>query len=715
MANESNVQQKKNNLVNEQKGMDYNARKSLPSFNNNYYKNNQNNNPVKTQVKRTILKEGIKKGAQAYGVPEVATEKILESEMGREVLDAASNSNSPAEGVKEVTKVVVKRQLMIILPSLILPIFLLLIIVGLFLGKLSMSGFGNSSDDVYKELKDKILEVESKYRYRVNIDENLIIATLISYNSDEEFSNDGSTLKNMNYMKKQVEKLALYQIITNTSCAFDSSTIRKIANNDGVLSEDNYNCIYGMEGVTYKLSTEIGDYNDDNSGSTYYWNLIDNDFIFDYYNEYMVNPESNTEENKEKIQEIIEYIYAFYELMDKSSIDSKSVCGDGITVDGVTMDFEEYIGGVLYNEIGDNYLPVEALKAMAISARSSALSNSDNCTRELHNKTNTQQYKPGYTNNSNIVTAIKETKGQYLVYNDAVFDAVYTTFPDLGSNCNVVCDNNRCSADLSYDYEGKLGSQRVTVDRYINGVDIANDGKGSCVGMSIYAIEKDANSGKTYDEILTKYYSTSVQKIISTTDGLINENGFLKRVERAQRDNPYYYSEINDYSNGYIAGGLEGECAWYAVKRTNEIIATMGLQDTYHYVYGGGNGRDFCYASDYQQFEKSTNPNDPTLKPGAIISWYDSLYGHVAVVEAVYRDQKGNITSIDVSEAGIGFGKYGINARTIINNSFNSTLKRKENCEGNGSGCQRTKNISIDNIKNLYGQQKFICYLKIVK
>jgi len=65
--------------------------------------------------------------------------------------------------------------------------------------------------------------------------------------------------------------------------------------------------------------------------------------------------------------------------------------------------------------------------------------------------------------------------------------------------------------------------------------------------------------------------------------------------------------------------------------------------------------------------------------------------------------------------AGIGFGKYGINARTIINNSFNSTLKRKENCEGNGSGCQRTKNISIDNIKNLYGQQKFICYLKIVK
>lgn len=141
----------------------------------------------------------------------------------------------------------------------------------------------------------------------------------------------------------------------------------------------------------------------------------------------------------------------------------------------------------------------------------------------------------------------------------------------------------------------------------------------------------------------------------------------------------------------------------------------MGLDNIYDYVYGGGDGRDFCYASDYQQFEKSTNPNDPTLKAGAIISWYDNAYGHVAVVEAVYRDQNGNITSIDVSEASIGFGQYGRNARTIINNSLNSTLKRKENCEGNGTGCQNFKNISMNDIKNLYGQQKFICYIKIVK
>jgi len=141
----------------------------------------------------------------------------------------------------------------------------------------------------------------------------------------------------------------------------------------------------------------------------------------------------------------------------------------------------------------------------------------------------------------------------------------------------------------------------------------------------------------------------------------------------------------------------------------------MGLQDTYNYVFTGGDGRQFCYAPDYQQFEKSTIINDPTLKAGAVISWYDNAYGHVAIVEAVYRDSNGDITSIDVSEGSISFGQYGRNARTIVNSAPNETLKRKENCEGNGSGCQHFKNISIDNIKNLYGSQQFVCYLKIVK
>lgn len=731
MANNSN-NHNNNNIDNFQNKGEMNGRavNSSPSFNTpkNYYKNNQSGLPIKNQIKRTVIKEGIKKGAQAYGIPEVATEQILESQQGKEILDAASNANTPTEGAKEIVKVVAKRQMMNMLPALILPLLLVLVIGGLFMGKFAVSGLGDNDGGVFQELKDEIQRVARKHSSKVKVDEDLIFATLVSYKSDEDYLNRGETFKNMSYMKKQVEKLVLYQIMTTKKCDLDSSTMRKIASNDELFQETNYNCVEkDMDGdgdidkddekiVIYTLSNQRGDYRSDNSGSTYFWNLIDEDFIFNYYNEYMFNQKDNTTgENVERINEIIDYIYSFYELMDKKNFSDQPLCSDGITVDGVTMDLEDYVKGVIYTEIGNSDVPEEAIKAMAVAVRSNVLSSSNSCTREIHSNTSNLKYTDGYESNQNLVNAVDGTSGQYLVQDDQIFSATVTTFPDIGSECNVTCDNNYCSADLSYDYDGKLGTHRVTVPRYVNGVDIANDGVGSCSGMSIYAITDDATDGKTYDKILDDHYSDTVETVSPTVDGLINENGFLKRVQRAKRDNLYYYATSTDSSKGYISGGLEGECAWYAVKRTNEIIATMGLDNKYNYVYGGGNGRDFCYAGDYKQFEKSTNPNDPTLKAGAIISWYDSSYGHVAVVEAVYRDANGNITSIDISEAGIGFGQYGRNARTIINNSSNSTLKRKENCEGNGSGCQRFKNISMSNIKNLYGQQQFICYLKIVK
>ena len=729
MANDSYNQEQYNNSNFKNKGeMNKNAMYSSPSFNTsqNYYRNNQNGHPIKNRIKRTVIKEGIKKGAQAYGIPEMATEQILESSTGKEILDAASNAQTPTEGAKEIVKVVAKKQVINMLPAVILPLLLILIVLGLFMGKLAVSGLGSDNGNSYDELKAEIKRVSRKYSSRAKIDENLIFATLVSYKADEEYIGSGETMKNMSYMKKQVEKLALFQIMTTKQCSYDSSTIRKIAQNDDLFKEANYKCVEDVNGdgivdeydektVIYTLSNVRGNYNDDNSGSTYFWNLIDEEFIFNYYNEYMFNQNSNTIENVDKINEIIDYIYSFYELMDNSNFSNKPLCSDGITVDGVTMDLEDYVKGVLYSEVGNNDVPSEALKAMAVATRSNLLSASNSCTREMHSSTSNMNYASGYESNNSLIESVDYTSGQYLVHDDQIFSATYTSFPDFGSGCNVVCDNNYCTADLSYDYGGKLGTHSVKVPRYVNGIDVANDGIGSCSGMSKYAIINDANSGATYSEILGKHYSNAVETIHPAIGGLVNEDGFLKRVSRANRENLYYYSTNTEHSNGYIAGGLEGECAWYAVKRTNEIIATMGLDNIYDYVYGGGDGRDFCYASDYQQFEKSTNPNDPTLKAGAIISWYDNAYGHVAVVEAVYRDKNGNITSIDVSEASIGFGQYGRNARTIINNSLNSTLKRKENCEGNGTGCQNFKNISMNDIKNLYGQQKFICYIKIVK
>lgn len=723
MADNSNTQFQKNNLDKKNMGeMNNNARQSSPSFNlgNNHYKNNQINYinvpNNKNQIKKSNVKDKIKRGAENYGIPKAATERLLETETGREILDAASNSSTPEEGVKEVVKVMSKKTMMSsILPAVIVPFLLILLIIMVILGKDVISGIG-SPDDIYLEVRQEISSIISNYRGKVNIDGNLILATLVAYNDNSQLDSESSNSKNIEYMKKQVNKLAAYQVITNESCDYDSSTIRKIASNDDWFDEANYNCVPGMEGITYTLSIDEGNYNDDNSGSSYYWNLIDEEFIFDYYNEYMLNKDENTSENEEKISKIVRDIYAYYKTLDNIDYGVRTLCSNGITLDGVTMNFENYVKGVVYSYAENKDFPMESLKALAISARSRALFASNNCTKELHSVTSNLDYKDGYEQNSMVVEAVKKTSGQYLTLNGNVFDASYSNFPDLSGSCNVNCDSSYCSAELSYGNTNILGTHTLTIPRTLNGIDIANDGIGNCVGMIEEGMIYDANNGLTYKEILEKYYSGTVEIKISGGEGLVDDgNGFLKRVERAQRDNLYFYSDIDDYYNGYITGGYEGECAWYAVKRTNEIIATMGLQDMYNYVYSGGNGRDFCYANDYKQFEKSTDPNDPNLKPGALISWYDSSYGHVAVVEGVYRDSNGNITSIDISHSGIGFGQYGRNARSIINKSSNSTLKRKENCEGNNTGCQNFRNISISNIKNLNGRQKFICYIKIVK
>ena len=625
MANNSNAQESQNDKNTKNMGeMNNNARNSSPSFNNlkNQYQNSQlynNIQGIKQQAKKTVIKEGIKKAAQAYGVPEIATEKVLESKPGREILDAATVSDSPTESAVAVTKVITKQALISMSPALIFPLLLLIIIFVILAGKDVFSGLGDAND-IYSELRQEIASVTSNYRSKVKIDGNLILATLVAYNDNAELDEDGINVKNIDYMKKQVNKLAAYQVITNTSCGYDSSTIRNIANNDDWFSEANYNCIPGMEGSTYTLSINEGNYNDNTSGSAYYWNLIDDNFIFDYYNEFMINTRDNTSENEEKINEIISEIYLYYAIMDDIDYGTKSLCSNGITLDGVTMNFEDYVKGVVYSNVINEDMSLEAMKALAVTTRSMALSASNNCTKELHSSTSNLVYQEGYETNTKVIQAVKETSGQYLSYNGDVFDAIYTTFPDLSSDCNVVCDANYCSADFSYDNTKTLGTHRVTVLRIINGIDIANDGIGSCTGMSSYAMEVDSANGLTYKEILEKYYSNSVEISISGGEGLVNENGFLKRVERAQRDNLYYYTESTDYNNGYIAGGLEGECAWYAVKRTNEIIATMGLQDTYNYVSNGGNGNDFCYAADYQQVDTSTNPNDPTLTARALIS-----------------------------------------------------------------------------------------------
>lgn len=298
------------------------ARNSSPSFNVN--KNNQNKGvkSPKAAIKKKVLTEGIKKGAQAYGVPEMATEAFLNTETGQEALDAAANAPSVSSAAKEVTGVLVRRT---VLPTIIIgicgPLLIVLLMFLIILGKDSFSGMGDSTD-IYEDLRKEIAQAISKYSSKTDVDGILILSTLVGYSDSEEIDDTSTTAKNVNYMIKQVDKLASYQIMVTKDCNSDSSTIRQIASNDGLLSEENRNCVPGTTGESYSTSIEEGNFDDDNSGSVYYWNLIDEDFIFDYYNEYMINSRHNTSENEDKINEIISEIYMYYESLKESGYGS---------------------------------------------------------------------------------------------------------------------------------------------------------------------------------------------------------------------------------------------------------------------------------------------------------------------------------------------------------------------------------------------------------
>lgn len=318
MAENSN--NPKNVNSNKQGELKTHARSSSPSFDPRANKNRQmpNIDPRK-QVKRKMLTEGIKKGAQTFGVPEAATEQFLNTETGKEAVDAAVNSSSVSEGARSVVKVITTKSLIKYIPLIAAPFLFIILAFLVIFGKDTFGGIGDGTD-IYEDLRKEIARTISNYNGKADIDGTLILATLIGYQDSEEIEDESVTAKNIAHMKSRVDELAEYQIMTTKACSDDSSTIRQIASNDSVLGDGNYNCVSEMEGEYYTLSIEEGNYNDDNSGSVYYWNLIDEHFIFDFYNDYMIdknNPDSP--ENDEKIEEIISDIYVYYESLKAAS------------------------------------------------------------------------------------------------------------------------------------------------------------------------------------------------------------------------------------------------------------------------------------------------------------------------------------------------------------------------------------------------------------
>lgn len=94
------------------------------------------------------------------------------------------------------------------------------------------------------------------------------------------------------------------------------------------------------------------------------------------------------------------------------------------------IDIETYLKGVVSFEMSDNF-PIEALKAQAVAARNFALSRigwESAKGYDFDDTTNYQVYKgynPIYTNS---ISAVEQTRGQVLLYNDQLVETLYSAW-----------------------------------------------------------------------------------------------------------------------------------------------------------------------------------------------------------------------------------------------------------------------------------------------
>lgn len=404
------------------------------------------------------------------------------------------------------------------------------------------------------------------------------------------------------------------------------------------------------------------------------------------------------------------------EYLAKINSDCKS-----LTVEGNSISLDDYVAKVVASEIGNN-APYEAKKALAIVARTYVIKNTNSCKQAVPATDETfQTYNNSITPDESTVKAVQETRSQIIFENNILINAKHDNYCTVEELRNDGTGGFTCDGSMCHVIYAKIGSGNQTSwEKHTVEIPLSYKEQltgGDCYGMSEVAAVYMANNGSNYETILKEFYSTNITvESFTQADGLelTDIPNYLARTSRANRTNSYYYNT----SSGLSANGLEGECAWYGLCRAQEILATSGSSKKFS---RGGNGGQFC------EVAESLPDNFPIVrdytkpKAGSLVVWKggSSGYGHVAVIEKVIDED-----TVFLSEAGIGTGQFGRTATDLLwtNGSLYSAaitkygsnaLARKANCEGNDTGCQSFKKVSISRIKN-YGGMNFACYVYLL-
>ena len=240
------------------------------------------------------------------------------------------------------------------------------------------------------------------------------------------------------------------------------------------------------------------------------------------------------------------------------------------------MDLEEYVVGVVACEMPASF-DIEALKAMAVSARSFALYKvTTNSNYKLSTTTKDQCYisvdkmksKWGSSfdkNYNKIKSAVSDTENQYMTYNDKVIIAFYFSISNgYTENCENVFSQKLDylkSVDSSWDkeYSYKEKTIKISVKEFLNKLDIDSNSiddikidRSKTNRISNIRINNKSFKGTKFRSLLglrsTDFdIDINNNEVIITTRGYGHGVGLSQYGANAMAKKGYKYEEILKY------------------------------------------------------------------------------------------------------------------------------------------------------------------------
>lgn len=321
---------------------------------NSYSSFSKSSNIDKEKLQRKVTMPTSSNLIEKYGIKDEEEKDLEEKELEEEKnlskstytyptgynISNLKNKIDKAKTAVNVVSTLAKFKLFIpILIAILLLFFipLLIVLIG------SASNIKIDSNNTEISTTNKIYtivdNVVNKYKkdYNVDVDKYLLLAVLL-LDKDPSFyiNNPSDSIENKQINEVLNEKyaniLASFQLERSTKCSLFSKNKRQIAGNDEnksnnideiIKNERNFNCSLNVDIVKYSIDTKKGDLLNNNSGSIFYWNMIDSIFLEEYYKD-KFKDSTNKEKTKD---ELLTHIYKYRDNLELYDKDKKKENG----------------------------------------------------------------------------------------------------------------------------------------------------------------------------------------------------------------------------------------------------------------------------------------------------------------------------------------------------------------------------------------------------